>query len=79
MFTAHASEFIGNPVFALKMSLILGAGVNAAIFHAVRALQHQCDRGAKRSRAPSIAQQRGDIFDGLRFDRREALTSARRG
>jgi hypothetical protein len=34
MFTAHASEFIGNPVFALKMCLILAAGVNAAIFHA---------------------------------------------
>jgi hypothetical protein len=34
MFTAHASEFIGSPVFALKMCLILGAGVNAAIFHA---------------------------------------------
>jgi hypothetical protein len=34
MFTAHASEFIANPVFALKMCLILGAGVNAAIFHA---------------------------------------------
>jgi hypothetical protein len=34
MFSAHASEFIGNPVFALKMSLILGGGVNAAIFHA---------------------------------------------
>jgi hypothetical protein len=34
MFTAHAAEFIGNPVFALKMCLILGAGVNAAIFHA---------------------------------------------
>ena len=34
MFTAHASELIGNPVFALKMCLLLGAGVNAAIFHA---------------------------------------------
>jgi hypothetical protein len=34
MFTAHASEFIGNSVFALKMCLILGAGTNAAIFHA---------------------------------------------
>lgn len=34
MFTAHASEFIGNPVFALKMCLILAAGVNAAVFHA---------------------------------------------
>jgi hypothetical protein len=34
MFTAHASEFIGSPVFALKMCLILAAGANAAIFHA---------------------------------------------
>jgi hypothetical protein len=34
MFTAHAMEFIGNPVFALKMGLILAAGVNAAILHA---------------------------------------------
>lgn len=33
MFVAHASEFIGNPVFALKMGLILVAGVNAAAFH----------------------------------------------
>ena len=33
MFTAHASEFIGNPVFAIKMCLIVAAGVNAAIFH----------------------------------------------
>jgi hypothetical protein len=34
MFTAHASEFIGNPVFALKMCLILAGGTNAAILHA---------------------------------------------
>jgi hypothetical protein len=34
MFTAHASEFISSPVFALKMCLIMAAGVNAAIFHA---------------------------------------------
>lgn len=33
MFVAHATEFISNPVFALKMSLIFGAGVNAAVFH----------------------------------------------
>jgi len=33
MFTAHASEFIDNPVFAVKMGLILAAGVNAAVFH----------------------------------------------
>jgi len=34
MFTAHAGDFIASPVFALKMGLILAAGVNAAAFHA---------------------------------------------
>jgi hypothetical protein len=34
MFVAHASDFIASPVFALKMVLILGAGANAALFHA---------------------------------------------
>jgi hypothetical protein len=33
MFVAHASEFIANPVFVLKIGLILAAGVNAAVFH----------------------------------------------
>ncbi len=33
MFVAHASDFIGNPVFVLKMGLILAAGINAAVFH----------------------------------------------
>jgi hypothetical protein len=31
MFTAHASEFIDQPVFLLKMTLILVAGINAAL------------------------------------------------
>lgn len=35
MFTAHATEFIASSVFVLKMVLILAAGVNAALFHAV--------------------------------------------
>jgi hypothetical protein len=35
MFTAHATEFIASPIFVLKMSLILAAGLNAALFHAV--------------------------------------------
>lgn len=35
MFTAHAAEFIQSPVFALKMGLILAAGLNAALFHAI--------------------------------------------
>jgi uncharacterized protein DUF6644 len=33
MFTAHATEFIGSPMFILKMMLILAAAVNAGIFH----------------------------------------------
>jgi hypothetical protein len=35
MFTAHATEFIQSPVFALKMGLILTAGLNAALFHSI--------------------------------------------
>jgi hypothetical protein len=34
MFAADASELIAHPLFALKMGLILGAGANAALFHA---------------------------------------------
>jgi hypothetical protein len=35
MFTAHASDFISSPVFVTKMCLILAAGLNAALFHAI--------------------------------------------
>ena len=35
MFVAHVSDFISSPVFVLKMCLIMAAGVNAAVFHAV--------------------------------------------
>jgi hypothetical protein len=35
MFTAHATEFVQSNVFVLKMLLILAAGLNAALFHAV--------------------------------------------
>ena len=34
MFVAHAGELIANPVFAVKMCLILLAGANAGVFHA---------------------------------------------
>ena len=34
MFIAHASDFLVNPAFQLKLMLILAAGVNAALFHA---------------------------------------------
>ena len=33
MFAAHASDFISNRAFQLKMGLLLAAGINAAIFH----------------------------------------------
>lgn len=34
MFTAHVADFIGNPIFMLKMGLILAGGVNAGLLHA---------------------------------------------
>lgn len=33
MFSAHPQEFISNPVFILKLTLIMTAGINALIFH----------------------------------------------
>jgi len=33
MFSAHPQDFIDNRVFLLKMTLIMTAGLNAAIFH----------------------------------------------
>jgi len=34
MFVAHAGDFIANPAFITKMSLLFCAGINAAVFHA---------------------------------------------
>jgi len=41
MFTAHAEEFLTQPVFMLKMGLILAGGFNATILHngSLRALE----------------------------------------
>lgn len=33
MFSAHPADFTGNPVFLLKLGLIVAAGLNAALFH----------------------------------------------
>ena len=33
MFSAHAADFVGNPIFVLKMLLLMAAGANAAAFH----------------------------------------------
>jgi hypothetical protein len=35
MFAAHATEFLDNPAFRLKLILLAAAGLNAAIFHRV--------------------------------------------
>ena len=35
MFVAHATDFISSPIFVVKMCLILAAGLNAALFHAI--------------------------------------------
>ena len=35
MFMAHASEFVESEVFILKLLLIMAAGLNAALFHAI--------------------------------------------
>ena len=34
MFSAHASDFIDNPAFKIKLLLLAIAGINAALFHA---------------------------------------------
>jgi len=34
MFITHAGDFISNPAFITKMSLLFCAGLNAAVFHA---------------------------------------------
>jgi len=35
MFAAHATEFVDNPAFRLKLLLLAAAGLNAAVFHRV--------------------------------------------
>lgn len=42
MFTAHAEEFLTQPLFMLKMGLIAAGGVNAAMLH-TGALRHVSD------------------------------------
>jgi hypothetical protein len=35
LFAANATDVIASPVFTVKMSLIMAAGLNAAVFHAL--------------------------------------------
>jgi hypothetical protein len=53
MFTAHATEFWGNPAFAVKMTLIALAGLNALWFH-LGAFRNVTTSGAG-TRAPGAA------------------------
>ena len=60
MFIAHASDFLVNPAFQLKLMLILAAGVNAALFHA------GVYRGVKVTGSPGI---RDDLINaGALYD-----------
>jgi hypothetical protein len=34
LFVAHATDFVSNPVFALKFALVFAAAANAAVLHA---------------------------------------------
>ena len=53
MFSAHASDLVGNGAFRLKLFLILLAGVNAGLFHTgVYRRVAQWDRDV---RAPGVA------------------------
>lgn len=49
MFMAHASDFLTNRAFQLKLGLILLAGVNAALFHTGRS-GSPCSGTATRTR-----------------------------
>jgi hypothetical protein len=53
MFTAHATEFATNPAFLLKLALLAGAGINAALFHAVP--YRSADTWDTRGGAPGLA------------------------
>lgn len=33
MFVAHATDLVSNPAFQVKLLLLMGAGINAALFH----------------------------------------------
>jgi hypothetical protein len=35
MFLAHASDFLANGTFQLKMALLMAAGINAIVFHTI--------------------------------------------
>jgi len=59
MFTAHAEEFLTQPVFMLKMGLILAGGFNATILHVSRSY---CGL------ASSLAVASSRICSGLRWD-----------
>ena len=78
MFTAHATDFIASPVFVLKMCLILAAGLNAAVFHAIAFPQRggvgRRKRCASCRRRPRCALAGGGIAAAL--DRGDRLRAA---
>jgi hypothetical protein len=53
MFIAHASDFIANRAFVIKLCLLFGAGCNAALLHSRGALNAQ-SQGTRMQAALSI-------------------------
>lgn len=53
MFAAHATEFASNPVFGLKMLLLVAAGANALVFH--RGAYRRREQWARRPSAAARA------------------------
>lgn len=54
MFSAHPHDFVGNPVFQLKLTLIAAAAVNAYLFHT--GVYRTVDEWDKGISAPALAQ-----------------------
>ena len=57
MFAAHVDEFLGQPVFLLKMALIVAAGLNALLLHrgALRAVALDVQVPPPRLRIAAVA------------------------
>jgi len=54
MFSAHPHEFLDNPVFQIKLTLIAAAGLNALLFHA--GVYRSAARWNSDASAPALAQ-----------------------
>lgn len=54
LFSAHPHEFLDNPIFLFKLSLIAAAGINALLFH--MGIYRSVDQWRTGGKAPALAQ-----------------------